>query len=189
MILSIVRHGQTYYNAAGLVQGRIDIPLNENGKQQAKALGEALKQRGEHYDIIMASPLSRAYETAKIIAKELDYHHSILLNDRFVERDFHHLDGTPVETAMPLVRSKNYSHGAYETDTMLIERIKRAAMDLYHKYPDQSILLIAHSHVIKALMISAHPDQYTFADLIKHADVIHFEITQDMITVIKEKKA
>jgi broad specificity phosphatase PhoE len=98
--------------------------LNENGKQQAKPLG-TLIQRGEHYDIIMASPLSRAYETAKIIAKELDYHHSILLNDRFVERDFHHLDGTPVETAMPLVRSKNYSHGAYETDTMQIERIKR----------------------------------------------------------------
>jgi len=189
MILSIVRHGQTYYNAAGLVQGRIDIPLNDMGKAQAKALGEALKQKQEHYDVIMASPLSRAYETAKIIAKELDYHHPIVLNDRFVERDFHHLDGTPVETAMPLVRSKNYQHETYETDVMLIERIKKAAFSLYDEYPDQSILMVAHSHVIKALMICAHPDRYTFADLIKHADVIHFEITKDKITVLKEKKA
>lgn len=189
MILSIVRHGQTYYNAAGLVQGRVDIPLNDTGKSQAKTLGESLRMKNEHYDVIMASPLSRAYETAKIIAKELQYQQPIVLNDRFVERDFHHLDGTPVETAMPLVRSKNYSHGAYETDTMLIQRIKQAALDLYQTYPNQRVLMVAHSHVIKALMISAHPDRYTFADLIKHADVIHFEITQDSIHVIQEKKA
>jgi len=184
MLLSIVRHGQTFYNASGLVQGQIDIPLNDTGKKQARDLGISLKHMQKHYDVIMASPLSRAFETASIIASELGYQKEIIKDDRFVERDFHHLDGTPVETAMPLVRSKGYTFESYETDDELIVRISNAARDLAKQYSDQSILLVAHSHVIKALMIYAHPDKYTFADLIKHADVISFDITDDHVRVI-----
>jgi broad specificity phosphatase PhoE len=184
MFLSIVRHGQTYYNASGLVQGRVDIPLNDTGKKQAQTLGIALKSHDEHFDVIMASPLSRAYESASIIAKELGYQKDILVDSRFMERDFHHLDGTPVETAMPLVRSKNYQFESYETDHMLVERIKNAALDLAERYQNQSVLLVAHSHVIKALMIYAHPEKYTFADLIRHVDIIRFEIKDHIVKVI-----
>ncbi len=187
MYLSIVRHGQTYYNASGLVQGRIDIPLNELGKSQAKELGIKLRNQNEHYDIIMASSLSRAYESATIIAHELGYQEEVLINSDFVERDFHHLDGTPVETAMPLVRSKNYQFESYETDQELIERIYQAVLKLEKKYKDVSVLLVAHSHVIKALMIHAHPDKYTFADLIKHADIISFHVQNGLIKVIEKK--
>ena len=187
MILSIVRHGQTYYNASGLVQGRIDIPLNDTGKSQATELGKMLKKRREHYDLIMASPLSRAKESAELIAKELGYHEDIKLDPRFVERDFHHLDGTPVETAMPLVRSKNYAFESYETDFHLIDRIQKAAFDLAKHHEGEKVLLVAHSHVIKALMIYADPISYTFADLIKHADVVTFEIDEDSVKVIEKK--
>jgi len=186
MYLSIVRHGQTAYNASGLVQGRIDIPLNDKGRMQAKALGEQLNENQEHYDIIIASPLSRAYETALIIAQTIHYDRKIQTDPSFVERDFHHLDGTPVEQAMPLVRSKNYQFETYETDQEIIARIKKAALNLETQYPNQSVLLVAHSHVIKALMICADPNKYTFADLIKHLDVIHFEITNGHISVIKK---
>ena len=187
MFLSIVRHGQTIYNASGLVQGRIDIPLTDLGKQQAKELGKQLKERGEHYDFIMASSLSRAYESAKIIAHELEFDKEVIIDSDFVERDFHHLDGTPVVTAMPLVRSKNYAFETYETDIELIKRIKKAVEKLEEKHATNAILLVAHSHVIKALMVYAHPEKYTFADLIKHADVIHFEIHGDDIQVVEKK--
>lgn len=184
MFLSIVRHGQTFYNASGLVQGQVDIPLNDTGKKQAKELGISLKENNEHYDVIMASPLSRAYESATIIANELGYHDKVITDQRFVERDFYHLDGTPVETAMPLVRSKDYAFELYETDKMLVERIKNAAIDLAKKHENQSVLLVAHSHVIKALMIYAAPKLYTFADLIRHVDIIRFEIIGDNVKVI-----
>ncbi|OHE43715.1 MAG: hypothetical protein A2221_00130 [Tenericutes bacterium RIFOXYA2_FULL_36_32] len=187
MLLSIVRHGQTYYNASGLVQGRIDIPLNDTGKEQAIELGKSLRKRHEHFDVIMASPLSRALESATLIANELGYHDPIETDPRFVERDFHHLDGTPVETAMPLVRSKNYQFETYETDLHLIDRIQKAAFDLAKRHAHKSVLLVAHSHVIKALMIYADPVSYTFADLIKHADVVTFEITDDTIKVMGKK--
>lgn len=68
----IVRHGETDYNIARRWQGHLDIPLNDNGRAQAKALATHLQD--ESIDVIYASNLSRAHETATIIAsiKELD---------------------------------------------------------------------------------------------------------------------
>ena len=72
MIIAMVRHGQTYFNEKGLVQGRVDNPLNDIGKEQAKILGKQLKEKGETFDMIASSPLSRSLETAYILSKELN---------------------------------------------------------------------------------------------------------------------
>ncbi len=59
-----LRHGETDWNIARRLQGQTDIPLNENGREQARAAGRAVAQ----LDIgkVFASPLSRAYETAQL---------------------------------------------------------------------------------------------------------------------------
>jgi broad specificity phosphatase PhoE len=62
----LVRHGETKSNKEGRFRGRIDVPLNENGIQQAKSLSQILEN--ESFNAIYSSPLSRALETAKIIA-------------------------------------------------------------------------------------------------------------------------
>ncbi len=66
-LLTLVRHGETDWNRDRRIQGSTDIPLNETGRAQARAAAAGL--RG---DIIVASDLSRARETAEIIAAELD---------------------------------------------------------------------------------------------------------------------
>jgi len=67
----LVRHGKTTWNAEGRYQGKMDIPLNEEGREQARRVGEALKD----FPIcaVYSSPLSRCKDTAKEIAK----HHSL----------------------------------------------------------------------------------------------------------------
>ena len=65
MELLIVRHGETIWNAKGLLQGQTDIELNENGIAAAKKLGDELKDL--KIDRFFASPLKRAYETARLI--------------------------------------------------------------------------------------------------------------------------
>lgn len=187
MILAIVRHGQTSYNAGGLVQGRINIPLNETGRKQARELGQTLKLKDEHFDLIASSPLSRALETASIIAFELGMNQPIYVDHHFVERDFASLDGTAVETAMPLVRIKNYQFEGYEHDAMMVNRIHRAVLNFYQIHGDKRVLLVAHSHVIKALMIHTNPEKYTFADLIRHVEIVYFEITQNHMRVLETK--
>jgi len=64
-----LRHGETDWNAAGLSQGNVDIPLNANGVAQAAAAAQLLKHRGIRS--IVTSPLSRARDTAQAVAAVL----------------------------------------------------------------------------------------------------------------------
>ncbi len=64
-----LRHGQTDWNAKDLSQGNVDIPLNAVGIQQAHDAAARLVGRG--IVSIVCSPLSRAHDTAKIVAEKL----------------------------------------------------------------------------------------------------------------------
>ena len=61
----LIRHGQTYWNKKKKMQGQVNIPLNDTGRQQAVKLAEELKKYD--FDVCFSSPLDRAYETAKIV--------------------------------------------------------------------------------------------------------------------------
>ena len=67
MRLILIRHGETIRNREKIVQGISDIELNEAGIRQAHRLASVL--RNEKIDAIYASPLKRAYETARIIGR------------------------------------------------------------------------------------------------------------------------
>ena len=62
-----LRHGETDWNARNLSQGAIDIPLNETGLAQARHAAGLLRGRGIRS--IVASSLSRAHDTARIVAE------------------------------------------------------------------------------------------------------------------------
>jgi probable phosphoglycerate mutase len=64
-----LRHGETDWNAQGLSQGNIDIPLNPTGLAQARSAAELLRNRG--IVTIVASPLSRARVTAEFVGEAL----------------------------------------------------------------------------------------------------------------------
>ncbi len=64
-----LRHGETYWNREGCTQGQTDTKLNELGHAQAARAAEAL--RGQPIERIVASPLSRAHDTAQAVANLL----------------------------------------------------------------------------------------------------------------------
>ena len=70
MEIFITRHGQTEWNALGKVQGQTDIELNDIGRKQAEETGKLIGN--ENIDLIIASPLKRARETANIINKNIN---------------------------------------------------------------------------------------------------------------------
>lgn len=70
--LILVRHGETDWNRDRRIQGSTDIPLNDTGRAQARDAATALRDTLELPTFVVSSDLSRARETAEIIAAELD---------------------------------------------------------------------------------------------------------------------
>ena len=83
-MLYIMRHGKTDWNALHKLQGRTDIPLNEEGRAMARAARE--QYREVHFDICYCSPLKRARETAQIFLEGRKV--PILYDDRLQEMSF-----------------------------------------------------------------------------------------------------
>lgn len=68
-VLILVRHGATAYNAEGRLQGRLDVPLADAGAAQARAAGAALAADYGAPDALLASPLARAWDTARLMGE------------------------------------------------------------------------------------------------------------------------
>ena len=77
--LYLVRHGETAANVTATLQGQSDVPLNENGLEQAALVGKRL--RNTPFDAIWSSDLSRAAVTAQAIAGERKVEYTPLLRE------------------------------------------------------------------------------------------------------------
>ncbi|NLY53497.1 MAG: histidine phosphatase family protein [Firmicutes bacterium] len=63
----LVRHGQTQHNKDGIMQGLLDVPLNDLGRKQARAVARYIEQKYS-LDAVYSSQLQRAYATGQAIA-------------------------------------------------------------------------------------------------------------------------
>lgn len=146
--IALVRHGQTDWNAAGLMQGRTDIPLNAVGLAQARELGERLAA-GEAWDAVVASPLDRASGTARVIAERIGaagFEHS----EHLIERSFGEAEGLAVEDAYRRWPSRAYP--GMETDDAVAERAMLALEDLAARFPGSRVLAVSHGAFIRHLI-------------------------------------
>lgn len=83
-MLYIMRHGKTDWNVLRKIQGRTDIPLNEEGREMARAAGKECLN--VHFDVCYCSPLIRAKETAEIVLQGRNV--PIIYDDRLMEMSF-----------------------------------------------------------------------------------------------------
>ena len=96
----LVRHGETEWNRIGRWQGATDIPLSDVGREQARVLAERLL--GQPIRRVVASHLSRARETAEIIAATLKLQAPVSLDPRLRERGYGCFEGLTREECAEL---------------------------------------------------------------------------------------
>ena len=96
-MLYIIRHGKTDWNVRHKLQGRTDIPLNEEGRQMAETARK--EYRDVHFDICFCSPLIRAKETAEILLRDRNI--PILTDDRLMEMSFGCFEGIENSFSIP----------------------------------------------------------------------------------------
>jgi broad specificity phosphatase PhoE len=80
----VVRHGRTALNAAGVLRGRLDPPLDDGGEDEARALGDLFS--AVTADAVVSSPLLRARQTAQPIADATGV--LVSCDEAFVDRDY-----------------------------------------------------------------------------------------------------
>ncbi len=155
-----IRHGETAWNVEGRIQGHLDIPLNELGRWQAQRLAEALV--GEGIDIIYASDLRRAAETAEVLAQICKV--PLVFDLSLRERDFGCFQGQTfreIEVLYPedanrwRRRDLDYRPGGGESLTTFSARCMTAVHRLAGGHPGQTIGLVAHGGVIDCLYRAA----------------------------------
>lgn len=152
--LYLVRHGETEWNRLRRIQGRTDIPLNDTGREQARLTGMLLTRRP--IARVYASPLSRAFETAAIIAGELGVP-TPETREAFLERDygaaegmgFHEIDiRYPEGVAVP----------GRETRDEVAARVLPALQEIAADHRGESIVVVSHGGAIRAALMAAEPD-------------------------------
>ncbi len=141
-----IRHGETDWNNKKIIQGQIDIPLNENGKRQARACGIALKSND--YDLIISSPLSRALSTAKIINQSLEI--PLIIKDFLKERSFGLAEGMDLSQLNQLYPDRIYPDMEARLD--LNKRVIVGMNHLLTNYPNKKIIVVAHGAVLNSLL-------------------------------------
>lgn len=146
----IFRHGETDHNLMGILQGWHDVSLNELGEKQAQSLAKRLKNT--KVDVIYSSDLSRAYMTAKTVAKALGM--KVKKTKLLRERDMGILANMEISKALieyGLVFSKlkdvndldsNEHHG--ETRRAMRARAEKIVKKLEKHHLNQVVMISTH---------------------------------------------
>lgn len=166
MKLYLLRHGETDWNKAHRFQGRIDIPLNDYGRELAYLTAD--KWPVIHYDRVYCSPLIRAQETAHIVLNGRPEYDSIITDPRIIEFGFGACEGMNIDE-----ESKNPSSPMYnllhhpesykpiegaESFQDLVARAKDFLTDEILPLESQglnNILVVAHGALIRGLVCAA----------------------------------
>lgn len=153
----VLRHGQTQWNAELRLQGSTDIPLNETGRVQARTAAGFLKDQA--ITRIISSPLSRAHETASIVAETLKV--PVDIDARIIERSFGVFEGLTLEEVLthraemaahmnpvPDLDGKHYP-GDAETLGAVIARVSEAVTE--HRTTGETCLFVSHGIPFRAI--------------------------------------
>jgi len=152
----LVRHGETDWNREGRFQGKMDIPLNDLGREQAAAAAKALE--GADIDRMVTSPLSRAEKTAEASSRKNGL--EVEIHGGFREIDHGRWEGHTVEEIeklWPGMLGTWHSHPEKvimpEGETLRdVQARAWAALEDVIAAPGNRVAVFSHDAVIKVLL-------------------------------------
>jgi broad specificity phosphatase PhoE len=161
-VFLLFRHAESLWNAAARWQGHADPPLSPRGREQALALSERLA--GERVDVLLASDLRRALETAEIVGaphgltprpdrrlRELDVGEWAGLTRPEIERS----------AAETLARfdagDPDVRPGEGETRREIRQRVRNAMAEIAAEHDGRRVAVVTHLGVIRALLPGSEP--------------------------------
>jgi broad specificity phosphatase PhoE len=145
----LIRHGETDWNAQRRYQGIADIPLNPTGIRQAHALARHMD--GEAWDALFSSPLRRALDTARAVARAIAIpEQQILRRKDLMERGYGAAEGLTLEE-----REARWPEGDWpglESWESVAHRGMNALDEAATLHAGGRVLMVAHGGLINAVL-------------------------------------
>ena len=156
MKIYLIRHGETDWNQAGLLQGQTDIALNAQGLEQAREAAERLKE--VPFEIAFCSPLIRAKRTAETIIGDRKI--TLTTDERLRELNFGPWEGVDIRTIKDAASQPFTNPGSYippegaESFAQLYKRsgefVDQVLLPLEGIY--ETVLVVAHGGVNRSIL-------------------------------------
>ena len=156
--ITLVRHGESVGNAEERLQGHIDYPLSDRGRAQVLALAQRWNSEGITFDHVIASPLSRALESARLIAAELKIA-GPEIDRRWIEQDAGRNAGLrwdEVEQRADVLDAAlrgDFPDPRSESDADLHRR-GQEALDALLERPPARYLVVSHRALLNAVLLA-----------------------------------
>jgi uncharacterized phosphatase len=151
-LMYLVRHGETDWNKQRRIQGSTDIPLNDTGRRQAAETAELLARRS--FDAVVASPLSRAFETGSIIAARLGL--PVPTTDAGIqERSYGEAEGLRDDEIR--ARFPDDEVPGRESRSALLDRVTETLGEIAIRFDGATIVVATHGAVIRSVVNAAAP--------------------------------
>ncbi|MCU1364301.1 MAG: histidine phosphatase [Acidimicrobiaceae bacterium] len=151
----MVRHGETEWNERRIIQGHTNSSLTPTGREQARALGETLRELG--FDHIVTSDLERAQETALIVGEVLGLRAET--DPLLRERGYGEYEGRPSEELSSnitgvkegvMVNPDARPLGG-ESFRDVVARARRFLQRADEEWPETRLLVVTHGGMVQAL--------------------------------------
>jgi broad specificity phosphatase PhoE len=164
----LLRHGETAWNIEKVFRGQAEVPLTDNGREQAERAAEYLKDQGIH--AIYTSPLERAVETAQPVAELTGI--EAIVEEAFTGMDFGLWQGRPhreVKEEYPELFEEFHKRPAGmripegETFQEVMDRGMAGLEKIRQRHPDQTVLIVTHRVICKLLVLGVMglgPDRF-----------------------------
>ena len=181
-MLILLRHGRTEANAGGLLQGRIDLDLDDLGVQQAERAAATIGG----VDRVIASPLARAQQTAAAFGQPVE------TDERFIELDYGQWEARPVkdvpaDTWAEWRTNLDFRPPGGETLNELGARVRNGLRELAEEAVHSDIVVVSHVSPIKASIAWAlgTSDETTWRLYLGQASICRIATTLDSARLIE----
>lgn len=152
-MIYLVRHGRTALNAAGLLQGRVDEPIDEVGVRQLTQVGERLAVEAPGAAVI-SSPLLRARQSSALLASAVGVS-DVDVDERWIELDYGVFDAMPVADVPPDIwqswrTDPEFRPEGGESFAELDDRVHQACDELAVRFAGADVIVVSHVSPIKS---------------------------------------
>ncbi len=179
--LYLVRHGQTEYNVARLIQGRCDSPLTDKGLEQARTAASWLRGQGAVPDAVVSSPLGRAMKTAELLAEGVGFRGAVEPEPRIIERSYGTFEAGPFSELPCDVWDPGEDLVAYEGEgnVALRARMEEGLQALVAREDVDCAIAVSHGSACRQFITMHLPEGWEVPGKLPNCGIFIFDYDED----------